>query len=450
MKNNNTTIFAPATPVGESSITVIRISGNDAFSVLNRIFSKNGDAFFGINFNELTSHTAHHGFIFSKNELIDEVVITIFKAPNSFTGEDVAELASHGGRFVFKKISTLLYGLGLQHAEPGEFSKRAFLNGKFDLTQAEAISDLIKAKTELAYIAAKKQLGGAISHKINELREGLLNSCSLIELELDFSEEGLEIIDKHELIINLDNIIQNIVNLSNSYQTGRIIKEGINLTISGKPNVGKSSIFNYLLKDSRAIVSEVPGTTRDYIEEPIILGGYVFNLIDTAGIRKSSDKIEQQGVERSFEKLKEADLIINVIDLLNEHIQPGTNGNNKVIDVHNKADLVKSLPEGELCISAKTGYNMAELEKRIIERAKDLAKEDTISEVYITNERHRDLLLKSCEYLVKAKNLIVENAGNELISIDIREAMNILSEIIGKTTNVDILNNIFSKFCIGK
>ncbi len=456
MKNEKTTIFAPATPIGESGITVIRISGNDAFSALSRIFSKKRDIFYRIDFNNTPSHTAHHGYIFDGDELIDEAIVTIFRAPNSFTGEDVAELSIHGGRFVFKKISTLLSGLEFQHAEPGEFSKRAFLNGKMDLTQAEAISDLIRAKTELAYNAAKKQLGGAISLKINELREGLMNCCSLVELELDFSEEGLEIIDKHQLVNRLDKTIQNIENLSNSFQTGRIIKEGINLTITGKPNAGKSSIFNYLLKDSRAIVSEIPGTTRDYIEEPLILGGFVFILIDTAGIRKSEDVIEQKGVEKSYEKLNEADIVVDVIDITEMQDNSGMkteseeNRNTKTLHVYNKSDLVKIYPDRELVVSAITGHNIDKLESLIIEKARDIAKGDLIGEVFITNERHKDLLLKSCEYLVKAKNLVSDKRGNELISIEIREAMNILNEIIGKTTNVDILNNIFSKFCIGK
>ena len=451
MEKETSTIFAPATPVGETSILVIRISGKEAFSASEKIFSKNQDKFSRIYIGFLKSHTAHHGFIFDGDEVIDEVVITIFKSPNSYTGEDVVEISSHGGRIVFKKISELLVRCGLKHAGPGEFSKRAYLNGKIDLTQAEAIADLIKAKTELSYKAAKNQLRGVISSKINNLRDELINICSLVELEIDFTEEGLEIIDKQSLISKFDNITNIMHNLANSYQSGRIIRDGINLTISGKPNAGKSSLFNYLLNDSRAIVSEIPGTTRDYIQEPLILGGFVFNLIDTAGIRTSADPVEQIGVSKTFEKIEQADIMINLIDLTElDCLKEFTLNNEDWITVYNKCDLVNVQNNDIFLISAKTGFNIDKLEKMIIQKAKELIKGDINSEIYITSERHRDLLLKSCEYLVKAKNLVSEGKGNELISIEIREALNALSEIIGKTTNVDILNNIFSKFCIGK
>jgi tRNA modification GTPase len=240
-------------------------------------------------------------------------------------------------------------------------------------------------------------------------------------------------------------------NLANSYQSGRIIRDGINLTISGKPNAGKSSLFNYLLNDSRAIVSEIPGTTRDYIQEPLILGGFVFNLIDTAGIRVSMDPVEQIGVRKTYEKIEDADIMINLFDLTNpECFKEKIIKKGNSIDVYNKCDLVDIQYNDIFLISAKTGHNIEKLEKMIINKARDLVKGDINTEIYITNERHRDLLLKSCEYLVKAKKLVFEDRGNELISIEIRGALNALSEIIGKTTNVDILNNIFSKFCIGK
>lgn len=449
--NNSSTIFAPATPIGESSITVIRISGKDTFPVISKCFSKS-KTIQPFDFNQAESHTVHHGYLFDGGGIIDEVVISIFKNTHSFTGEDVAEISAHGGSYIFCKISILLTSGGCTHAEPGEFSKRAFLNGKIDLAQAEAISDLIKAKTELASRAALKQLNGELSGKINELREKLINYCSLVELELDFSEEGLEIIAKDKLLRNIDNIIQYIENLSKSYDSGRIIRDGVNLAIVGKPNAGKSTIFNYLLKDSRAIVSEIPGTTRDYLQEPLILGGIVFNLVDTAGIRETADKIEIEGVKRSQQKIEEADIVLNIIDLTAKSTRGiEFNGiSNKLVNVYNKADLVKQSAMHELAVSAKTGENMRTLEDAIINKAKSLVKPEDVSEIYITNQRHRDCLLKSCEYLVNARRLVLEGAGNELISLEIREAMDALSEIIGKTTNVDILNNIFSKFCIGK
>jgi len=418
--------------------------------MMQKIFSAKRESVVTVDFTKFESHTAHHGYIFSGSDIMDEVVVVVFKSPNSYTGEDVAEISSHGGRIIYSKLNSLLIKNGGVHAEPGEFSKRAFLNGKLDLLQAEAISDIISAKTELSYEAAKKQLTGFVSNKINKLRDSLINLCSLVELDLDFVEEGLEVIDNKELINRIAKIIQDIVYLANSYYSGRIIKDGISLTIIGKPNAGKSSLFNYLLKDSRAIVSDIPGTTRDYLEESLILGGFVFNLIDTAGIRKPSDHIEMKGIEFSVKKMDEADLILDIIDLTGDRVVTTKPIEGKTIMVYNKADIAKDLPEGNLCVSALTGFNMSKLEEAIVSKAKEMVKDDSLSEVIITNERHKDLLLKSCEYLVNAKKLAINNSGNELISIEIREAMNDLGEILGKITNVNILNNIFSKFCIGK
>jgi tRNA modification GTPase len=449
VNSTNKIIFAPATPVGESSITVIRISGIGVFSILNKIFSKSPDSYVPIDFSQVASHTLLHGYLVDGKEIVDEVVVGIFKSPNSYTGEDVVEISSHGGRYNFKKINKLLINYGCIHSEPGEFTKRAFLNGKIDLVQAEAISDLIRAKTELASKAALHQLSGEFSRAVDKLRGDLINYCSLVELELDFSEEGLEVIAKDVLLYKLNNIIEQIKKFSESYDSGRIVKEGVNLTITGNPNVGKSTIFNYLLKENRAIVTDIPGTTRDYIEEPLIMGGLVFNLVDTAGIRETSNKIEKEGVERSFKKIVEADLVLNVIDSTN----PVTSHNGfaqRSITVYNKMDIANNIPENELCVSALTGQNMEELQNRIIKEANSLIHKEDISELYVTNERHRDCLLKSCEYLVNSKKLVEEGAGNELISFEIREALHSLEEIIGKTSNVDILNNIFSKFCIGK
>jgi tRNA modification GTPase len=447
--NNNTTIFAPATPVGESSITVIRVSGKDAFAVVSGLFSKSKDNSMKIDFEKETSHTAHHGYIIDNKEVMDEAVVTVFKNPHSYTGEDVVEISIHGGIYNFHKINNLLHKSGCVHAEPGEFSKRAFLNGKVDLAQAEAISDLIRAKTEMASKAALKQLKGELSLAVNKLREEMINYCSLVELELDFSEEGLEIIEKDKLLEKLNNIIRTIKELTNSYSSGRIIRDGVNLAIIGKPNAGKSTIFNYLLNDSRAIVSEIPGTTRDYLQEPLILGGIMFNIIDTAGLRETIDHIEMEGVRRSHKKIEEADLVLNVIDLCSD-ISDRMQDAGKTLNVYNKSDIAKRLPKSGLCVSAKNGDNMKKLESEIISRSRSLIKDESGSELYITNQRHRDCLLKSCEYLVNARKLVAESSGNELISIEIREAMNWLAEIIGKTTNVDILNNIFAKFCIGK
>ena len=455
MTNSERTIFAPATPIGESSITVIRVSGKDTFDILSRVFSKKADEFVKVDFPALQTHTVHHGYLFDGGKFIDEVVVTVFKSPNSYTGEDVAEISSHGGSFIYKKISDLLVKFGCDHAEPGEFSRRAFLNSKIDLAQAEAIADLIRAKTELSTKAALSQLKGVLSSVISELRNDLINYCSLVELELDFSEEGLEIVAKDKLLSGIDIIIQRIDRMAKSYDSGRIIHDGVNLTIAGKPNAGKSTLFNYLLNENRAIVSHIPGTTRDYLQEPLVMGGLVFNLVDTAGLRESGDYVEAEGVRRSYSKIAKADIVLNVIDLTQNDGSAMKNEfddivSNKIITVYNKMDILKPANSGALSISALTGENMDLLQRRIVDKAKSLIQGEEASEIYITNQRHRACLLKSCEYLVNARKLVINEAGNELISFEIREALNALGEIIGKTTNVDILNNIFSKFCIGK
>lgn len=450
----NRTIFAPSTLVGESGITVIRISGEESFAILGRIFSTKPDEFISADIKNFPTHSAHHGYIFDANDFIDEAVVTIFKSPNSYTGEDIAELSSHGGSYIYRKISNLLLKFGALHAEPGEFSKRAYLNGKMDLAQAEAVSDLIKAKTETANKLALKQLTGEFSKKINELREDLINYCSLLELELDFSEEGIDLISKEQLLAKIDSLIQKFQSLTRSYESGKIIKNGVNVAIIGKPNVGKSSIFNYLLNENRAIVSDIPGTTRDYLQEPLIMGGIQFNIIDTAGIRDTKDTIEIEGVRRSRMKIGESDIVLEIEDLTdlnsNGAVYSKEASKDKIIKVYNKLDLTKNGRSDGISVSAKTGTKMDDLQGIIVGKAKSLIKSDDSSDLIITNERHRDCLLKSCEYLVNARNQIKSGGGNELISFEIRAAMDSISEIIGKTANVDILNNIFTKFCIGK
>lgn len=454
MSFDNRIIFAPATMVGESGITVIRLSGKDTFSLISNCLSKSYLSFIAAPADHYISHTTHHGYIFNGAEFIDEVIVTFYKAPNSYTGEDVAEISTHGGSFIYRKVSELLNRLGAYHAEPGEFSKRAYLNGKMDLAQAEAVADLIKAKTDGANKLALAQLTGKFSEKINELREDLINYCSLLELELDFSEEGIDLVEKDVLLEKVNKLIDKFKSLTQSYESGKIIKNGVNLAIIGRPNVGKSSIFNYFLNENRAIVSDIPGTTRDFLEEPLIMGGIRFNLVDTAGIRETVDIIEKEGVRRSKIKIEEADIVLEVDEVTNSDIKVDalseTDFSSKTIKVINKIDLIPGVSIHALAVSAKSGENMDELEGAIISRAKELINKNSHSDVIITNERHRDCLLKSCEYLVNAKEQIQQGGGNELISFEIRAAMDSISEIIGKTANVDILNNIFTKFCIGK
>jgi tRNA modification GTPase len=469
MSYDNRIIFAPASQVGESGITVVRLSGEGAFKVISHCLSMSYAKFDPVDVKSYRSHTAHHGYLFSDTGFIDEVVVTFFKGPNSYTGEDVVEISTHGGSFIFRKVNELLISLGAFHAEPGEFSKRAYLNGKMDLAQAEAVADLISAKTEEANKLALAQLSGKFSGKINELREDLINYCSLLELELDFSEEGIDLVEKDVLLERVDKLIAKFQVLTRSYESGKIIKDGVNLAIIGKPNVGKSSIFNYFLNENRAIVSDIPGTTRDYLQEPLVMGGIRFNIVDTAGIRMTSDLVEKEGVRRSLAKIEEADLVLDVRDLTDnedpsftyaeevEHQEDNVKHKSgievvgrKRMKVFNKVDLVSTPPSGGIAVSAITGKNMRLLEDTIIEMARSLIGRIENSDIIITNQRHRDCLLKSCEYLVNARKQILGGGGNELISFEIRAAMTELMEIIGNTSNVDILNNIFTKFCIGK
>lgn len=452
MSYDNRIIFAPASQVGESGITVVRLSGLGTIELISNCFSRTYGLLLA-HASDFKTHTAYHGYLYDGNEIIDEAVVTVFKGPNSYTGEDVVEISTHGGSFIYRRVDELLVKLGVFHAEPGEFSKRAYLNGKMDLAQAEAVADLISAKTAEANKLALAQLTGKFSGKIKGLKDDLINYCSLLELELDFSEEGIDLVEKDVLLDRVNSLIAKFESLTRSYESGKIIKDGVNLAIIGMPNVGKSSIFNYLLSDNRAIVSDIPGTTRDYLQEPLVMGGIRFNIVDTAGLRKTTDIVEKEGVRRSMLKIEEADIILHVRDLSAQisAVETDSLPIEKLILVANKSDLSgSSTNTDELPISAKTGDGMHELERVVVEKARGLIAKNSQSEIIITNQRHRDCLLKSCEYLVNAREQILSGGGNELISFEIRAAMDSVSEIIGKTENVDILNNIFTKFCIGK
>lgn len=448
-----TTIVAPATLIGESGITVIRISGPHSFKIADKLFSAERKKYKSKSLSEQQGYTIHHGYIFKRGKVLDEVLVLLFRAPNSYTGEDVVEISLHGGKAMFRNIIELLLNNGCIYAAPGEFTKRAFLNGKMDLVQAEAVADLIRSKTEQSALSAAMQLSGRLTNKINELRERLINVCSLLELELDFLEEGLEVISKEKVSKGIEEVIKTIHNIVNTYQGGRVLREGINLIITGEPNVGKSSIFNYMLNDSRAIVTDIPGTTRDYLEESLILGGIKFNLVDTAGIREARDEIEKIGVERSFQKIEEADIVINIYDArkmrTKDSISKSVIKTKNQIEIYNKSDLLKKkvrLNKKALQVSAKTGKNINLIESKIVEIANNITNKATHSEIYITNSRHKDLLTKALERLKAAQQTVKERRGNEIISFEIREAIAGLDEIIGKTTNTEILNNIFQNF----
>lgn len=445
------TIIALATPAGVGAISVIRVSGQNSFLAIDKIFRGK------IKIVDAASHTLHYGNIYnSDNEHIDDVLISVFKTPNSYTGEDSVEISTHGNPLITQKIIELLVGEDVRLAEPGEFTKRAFLNSRIDLAKAEAVADIIGSRTEASFRGARNQLDGMLSKKVSELRTQLLNSSSFVELELDFAEEDIQFVNQDELLKRIDSIIIEIDTLLESYSFGRVIRDGVNVALVGKPNVGKSSLLNYILKESRAIVSEIPGTTRDVIREEVSIDGILFRLFDTAGIRTSEDSIEKEGVIRSRETIRNADVVLFLedvtqgeskelfIDLIN------LTSPNKILKVVNKTDLDKnSKIDGDLKISAKTGEGIDLLFKKlkVVAIGTETYTEKT---AIVTNLRHLNCLKKSRENLINARESILKKMSGEFISVDLRNAEMNLAEIIGEVTSDDILNNIFIKFCIGK
>ncbi|HQF42072.1 MAG TPA: tRNA uridine-5-carboxymethylaminomethyl(34) synthesis GTPase MnmE [Ignavibacteriaceae bacterium] len=446
------TIVALATPAGVGAISIIRISGNKAFDATDKFFSGK------VKIKDSASHTIHYGDIKNQDgEHIDDVLVSVFKAPNSYTGEDSVEISTHGNPLITQKVIELLITLDdVRLAEPGEFTKRAFLNNRIDLAEAEAVADIINSRTEAAFRGARNQLDGFLSTKVNDLRSQLLNSSSFIELELDFAEEDIEFVNQDELLRRIEAIIIEIDTLLESYEFGKVIRDGVNVAIVGKPNVGKSSLLNYILKESRAIVSEIPGTTRDVIREEVSIDGILFRLFDTAGIRISEDTIEKEGILRSQETIRNSDLIIFL-----EDIQQGESkdlyvellnltSSDKVIKVLNKIDLdPSSTISSDVKISAKTGQGIDRLFEKLKEKTIG-SSSYTEKTAIVTNLRHHNCLKRSRENLINARESILKKMSGEFISVDLRNAEMNLAEIIGEVTTDDILNNIFMKFCIGK
>ncbi|RMA93046.1 tRNA uridine-5-carboxymethylaminomethyl(34) synthesis GTPase MnmE [Hydrogenothermus marinus] len=444
------TIVANATPLVASAVSIIRISGKDALKIGKSIFSRK---------NNIEPRKVYFGkFIDDKGNIIDEGLFIYFKAPNSFTGEDVVEIQTHGSVPVVKQIIKQTIEKGARFAQPGEFTKRAFLNGKIDLTQAEAIAQLIEAKTEKATKAAVNLLEGKLSKQIKKLKEKLMNINMLIEAELNFPED-VEEIDMNIVKENLKEVIDEIKKLISTYKKGKIINEGIKLAIVGRPNVGKSSLFNALVGYERAIVSDIQGTTRDFIEESYQIDGIPIRLIDTAGVRDAKDEIEKIGIEKTKEKIKEADIVLFVFDVSegfteeDKKIYEEVKDKNPII-VGNKTDLIldknqkKCYFKDIIYTSVKSQKGISELEKEILKNLH--LTEDSDSEIYI-NLRHQESLKKALDVL----NKIYTNFENykdfkEILMIDIKEAENYLSEIIGEIATEDILGKIFSSFCIGK
>lgn len=454
------TIAALATPIGIGGISVIRISGPLSFTVVDAVFKGSVMA------RDAASHTIHYGSLIDpvSRETIDTVLVSVFHNPHSYTGENVVEISSHGGYFVSQKILTLLYRSGARPAAPGEFTLRSFLNGKLDLAQAEAVADIIQSKTEKSHKASVEQLSGKLSSSVKILREEILNICSLLELELDFSQEGIELTDKNTIQEKLEKIETSIKSLYDSYLEGKVIKEGVKVALIGKPNAGKSSLLNVLLQEERAIVSEIPGTTRDTIEESIILNGIEFIFNDTAGIRESIDTIEVEGIKRTSKAIDNADVIVILIDgsqnisaednqLYMEIYRPYTTSKS-ILWVINKEDikiesLDLSIVESPIWISCKTHVGLSQLKEQLVNLAMPLH-DATASSITITNVRHRDALEKALASIGSAKTSIINGLGGDFTAVDLRGTLNYLGEIIGLTTPDDILNNIFSNFCIGK
>jgi len=460
------TIAAIATPVGEGGIAVIRVSGTDAIAIASKIFK--GRTFL----HSAQSHTAHFGEIHGNDEsTIDEVVTTVFRAPHSYTGEDVVEISCHGGLFITQQILEVVLACGARMAEPGEFTKRAFLNGRMDLSQAEAVADLIRSCSSLSHRTSLRQLQGKLSGRITELRNQLLDICSLLEIELDFAEEGLEFSEKGKILSEIENIYRSIENLIGSFQAGRLYREGVRVVLAGKPNVGKSSILNALLSEERAIVTNFPGTTRDTIEESILINGLLFKVIDTAGLRQSIHPVEHEGIRRAEKQIKDADIILLILDIsqgftdedeevYNVNVSGKKSKHSKCLIVFNKIDLVKEtnrfrLPQllsgyDIVYLSAKYGTGLEELKRELFNSAVGEKIESNEHSITITNARHKEVLLNVEKSLMNAIRTIKDNKSNEFIAVDIREALDYLGEITGVVTTDEILSNIFSRFCIGK
>ncbi|MFN4082286.1 MAG: tRNA uridine-5-carboxymethylaminomethyl(34) synthesis GTPase MnmE [Bacteroidia bacterium] len=452
--NLDETICAPATPTGTGAIAVIRISGKNAIEIVN-------SAFKGKNLLKAKSHTAHFGYIVDGNEIVDEVLATVFIEPKSYTGENTVEISCHGSMYIQQRILELLTNKGARLAQPGEFTLRAFLNKKMDLSQAEAVADLIASNSSNTHKTAMQQMRGGYSQELKKLRQKLLDFASLIELELDFSEEDVEFASRNELHTQVYAIKQFIEALIQSFKFGNVIKQGIPTVIAGKPNAGKSTLLNALLNEDRAIVSNIAGTTRDVIEETLIIDGYTFRLTDTAGIRKSADIIETIGIEKTWEKISKASIVLYLFDAsittpqnLKQELSEIELHDAEIIPIANKIDLcdAEKLKNFELFneivfLSSLEKINIDVLLKKLSLIAH---KQKGGDELIVTNVRHVEALQKAQIALANVLSGIDAKISGELLAFDLRLAIDALSEILGNISNDELLGNIFSRFCIGK
>ncbi len=449
------TIVALASPSGTGAVGIIRLSGREAIAITNKVFK-------GRDLYRVSSHTIHFGTIRDGDKILDEVLVSVFIAPHSYTGEDVIEISCHGSPYIIRQLLQLLIRQGARMAEAGEFTKRAFMNGKYDLAQAEAVADLIASDSEAAHLSAMNQMRGGFSEEIRKLRDQLIHFASMIELELDFVEEDVEFASREDLKKLVQALLKVIRSLRESFNLGNVIKHGVPTVIAGKPNAGKSTLLNALLNEEKAIVSEIAGTTRDFIEDVIHIEGVSFRFIDTAGIREARDKIEQIGVDRTRQKMKEASLIIYMFDLKEESIQEIRQEIKKLeklsipfIKAGNKMDesppaLLENLKKEKdfVFISAKNRDNLEELKCTLIEKVN--LKGFKTGNTVVTNLRHYESLYHTEKALEDVLKGIDSGVTGDFLALDIRQALHYLGEITGEITTEDLLGNIFSKFCIGK
>jgi len=464
---HNDSIVALATPSGAGAIAIIRISGEHAIAIGNSVFQ----SIKGKDLTQQKSHTLHLGHVIDNQKTLDEVLVSIFKGPHSYTGENTIEISCHGSTYIQQQIIQLLLRKGCRMANPGEFTLRAFLNGKLDLSQAEAVADLISSDNEASHQIAMQQMRGGFSNEIAKLREELLNFASLIELELDFAEEDVEFADRtqfHELLNRIEFVLKRLID---SFAVGNVIKNGIPVAIVGEPNVGKSTLLNALLNEERAIVSHIAGTTRDTIEDELVIGGIGFRFIDTAGIRETEDHIESIGIRKTFEKIEQAQVVIFLFDGLKfqvsgfDYITEIEKVKNKyplkpILVVVNKVDLLsekeivnidqklETLNLKLLKISAKENIGVEELKNQLLSFVNTGALRN--NETIVTNTRHYDSLLKALDEIQKVKYGLETNLSSDLMAIDIKEALYHFGMITGQVTNDELLGNIFANFCIGK
>ena len=447
MLNDHDTIVAPATPTG-GAIAIVRISGSEAIAVAERLFRGRSPL------SEAAGRTVHYGSIHDGERLVDEVLVTLFRAPHSYTGEDSVEISCHGSAYIVSEILRLALEAGARMASPGEFTLRAFLAGKLDLVQAEAVADLIASSSRAAHAMATNQMRGGYSEELEGLRDKLVHLTSLLELELDFSEEDVEFADRQALRRTMEQIGREIDRLRSSFSLGNAIKEGVAVAIVGAPNVGKSTLLNRLLNEERAMVSEIAGTTRDVIEERANIGGVLFRFLDTAGIRTTGDRLERMGIERTMESIRRAQVVIRLVDARHmDEAMPEfeVRPEQRVLTVVNKMDAAPEgfrVPEGALGISARQGDGI----EALCEALRSTVDTEGLyhGDAVVSNSRHYEALTAARESLGHALAGMDEGLPADLLSEEIRPVIRHLGEITGQITTDEILGNIFSKFCIGK